>query len=243
MVAQWPLPPCEENPMPFTINFYTDDAGQPGAIVASRWATLTGVEGETYNWMYSHVSYEYNVAFTQPVLLDHGWISIVGGEAADTTCHFYWLASPTGDGVHWLLDDVTPPYTYEQRDDDLSFCLTTDCPEADSLVLHHTTGNMFILSFWAPIDANYKFYYTTSTTAEYPTGFSLASQLSLTAGHGAVPAMADCHQLRCGRHRRGASAVGTAGPTARAFADRRVECAIGENGIHSRRAFDAEAAE
>ncbi len=183
MVAQWPLPPCEENPMPFTINFYTDDAGQPGAIVASRWATLTGVEGETYNWMYSHVSYEYNVAFTQPVLLDHGWISIVGGEAADTTCHFYWLASPTGDGVHWLLDDVTPPYTYEQRDDDLSFCLTTDCPEADSLVLHHTTGNMFILSFWAPIDANYKFYYTTSTTAEYPTGFSLASQLSLTAGH------------------------------------------------------------
>lgn len=171
-------PTCPQQAEPFRIRIYADDDGQPGTVLCEYNVSLPGIPVNEPYAPGEDTLFQYETPLSPPCAVADGWISVVGADSDN--CVFFWAASPFGDD-HFATfrHDTLYGGLFGQ---DLSFCLG-GCPPADSVVLKHNSGNMFILSFWAPVDANYKFYYTTSTTAEYPTGFTLASQLTLTSGH------------------------------------------------------------
>jgi hypothetical protein len=107
-------------PDEYRIGFYTDNAGQPDALVkeltVQATVTDTGLLGEgAYNVK------EYEAVLPEKVRLDEGWVSIAGVEGG--TCWFLWGSSPEGDGISMQVTDANPPVNIGI---DLALCIVTD---------------------------------------------------------------------------------------------------------------------
>jgi hypothetical protein len=107
---------CVENPMPITVTFYQDNAGQPGTVVQT-YSNLSLTPTPTGNIYNGFELNEYSTSLSPAVSLSSGWVSIQGG--GDPSCWFLWMSSGTGDASSLFWDGstlTTVPY-------DLSFCL------------------------------------------------------------------------------------------------------------------------
>ncbi len=95
---------CDEEPMDFEIQFWTDDAGIPGTLVYSE---SLSINPEAYTWDLSgRTLKEFHAVLNTAVELDNGWISIQGISINDPDCWFLWLSSTDGDDQS-LTDDGT----------------------------------------------------------------------------------------------------------------------------------------
>jgi hypothetical protein len=114
--AQWVE--CDEDPMTFDINFYTDVGGQPGAVACS----YTLAVPRTYFGDYGGRDlFEYATTLDPCCTLTDGWVSIQGLDG-DPNCWFLWLTSGVGDGTSLIWDGST----LEPYESDLSLCLTPE---------------------------------------------------------------------------------------------------------------------
>ncbi|MCD4789090.1 MAG: hypothetical protein K8R37_03740, partial [Bacteroidales bacterium] len=109
---------CTEDPMPFEISFYGDNAGAPDLtnLLATYSPTLTAAPtGEMFAGAYEIMRYTYT--FGTAVAITDAWIMIQG--QGSTTCWFLWVDSGT-TGTFSYQDDGTGPAvtTYVQ-----SLCL------------------------------------------------------------------------------------------------------------------------
>lgn len=97
----------------FTINFYHDNGGIPGTLMASYTDFMTGVN--TGEILFEKVIYSYSYTFPSTLVFNAGdWVSVV---AADGDM-WYWLTGSGGDGC------VYNNYVGEWCDlGDLAFCL------------------------------------------------------------------------------------------------------------------------
>ena len=86
-----------ENPMSFEIKFYQDNAGFPGALVATFNMSLTG-DNTGLIYVYGPL-YHYKAQLNSSVNLAKGWISIQGTSVGDPDCAFLWMNSQSGDAL------------------------------------------------------------------------------------------------------------------------------------------------
>jgi len=110
---------CEtEDPMTFDIVFYQDNAGTPGAVVASYNFTLDRIPtGASYSG-FQHYLYIANLPAS--LNISEGWISIQGVSISDPDCWFLWGNSFDGD-LYCLQKDQSSGI-FSARDFDLSLC-------------------------------------------------------------------------------------------------------------------------
>ncbi|MBU0983461.1 MAG: hypothetical protein KKA42_06300, partial [candidate division Zixibacteria bacterium] len=95
---------CFENPTALLIKFYQDNAGAPGAEVASFPMAVTPISTP---FLYSGFTLNrYEVTLPSPVALTAGWVSIQGTENPD--CWFLWMNSTdVYDYSHYEWDGTT----------------------------------------------------------------------------------------------------------------------------------------
>lgn len=169
---------CQENPMPFTIEVRADSGYQhPGMVLASFATTAQGhpVAYDPDYW--GDTLYEFNAVVSLPVSVNPWWLGIIGG--GDPTCAFRWFFSRTGEDRSWHLN--SDPLDWWLTFANMAVC-AAPCAQTDSLVLKYNGGISYTLSFWAPLDAEYRMYVTTQMNTEYPTGFVLSGHPELLAG-------------------------------------------------------------
>ncbi len=112
---------CQENAPAFELAFYADNAGSPGALVASY--LVTPARQPTGLLYFNNRQLNlYTVELAPCCPLRRGWLSIrgasIGGVPGD--CWFQWMSSPSGDGSALQYRGTAPvrlPY-------DRAFCLT-----------------------------------------------------------------------------------------------------------------------
>ena len=112
----WSL--CDLDPSAsFLVSFYTNASGRPGTLKKMYTVQPTATEvGSSYGgWIVRR----YDVTLSAPLSLSSGWVRIQ--YSGDSTCSFYWLSSPTGDGSAL---QYASSY-YRTLDFDLSLCLYT----------------------------------------------------------------------------------------------------------------------
>ncbi|MBU2652121.1 MAG: T9SS type A sorting domain-containing protein [Bacteroidetes bacterium] len=101
--------PCNnEDPMDFLIKFYEDDAGTPGAEIASFSPTIERIETNvlyTYNAGIAPL-FHYRYYLTDPVVLNEGWVSVQATSISSPDCIFFWMSSPEGDGIAYQSDGI-----------------------------------------------------------------------------------------------------------------------------------------
>jgi len=108
-----------ENPMNFEINFYTDNAGSPGALQYSFTRTLTGQPTGVIFWLFE--IYEYQTQFPQ-IPMSSGWISIQGVDEPD--CWYLAIGSRHGYDDHCYQWDGS---TLADKPFDMAMCLMEIC--------------------------------------------------------------------------------------------------------------------
>ncbi len=89
---------CSEDPAQFVINFYTNNSGLPGTLVASY--TVTPVRQPTGAvFPPTGELNKYTAELSPCCPLQSGWVTIVGVSTggSPTDCWFLWGSSPTGD--------------------------------------------------------------------------------------------------------------------------------------------------
>ena len=100
---------CDETPMTFHVTFWSDDNGQPGALVSEY--TIDAVDVFTGDLFWGGTPYTQLPMFQWSLPLDpcadlaEGWLAIQGVSVTSPDCWFLWGASPEGDQSSWLLDD------------------------------------------------------------------------------------------------------------------------------------------
>jgi hypothetical protein len=168
---------CDENPMPFSVEFRSAAGYTPGPVVATYTDTLLRQLGAVYSL--GRVLYQYDMAIDPPLPLSDGWIGIAG--AGNPDCEFYWMTSAQGSNhvQIWYNADST---WHGLGARDMAFCLGS-CPQPDSLTLQALGGNLFTMSFFAPADATYHFYMATSRTAAWPADFAEFYSHAFSPGH------------------------------------------------------------
>jgi hypothetical protein len=106
------------DPRPFTIAFYNDDAGQPGAMIDEFVLDLNRVNtGILFAGAYP--VYEYTADFPSTVSLTAGWFSVQSMVGTAVNCWNLLLNQPGGLGQCLQFDGVT----YTAQPDPLGFCL------------------------------------------------------------------------------------------------------------------------
>ena len=90
---------CSENPMTFTITFFTNGAdNKPGDMVCTGVYPVEGNDtGLVFNINGSNAmlkQYDVDLGFCCPI--NDGWISIQAMPGLDPDCWFYWMGSPVG---------------------------------------------------------------------------------------------------------------------------------------------------
>ena len=103
---------CEEVDNTFTINFYEDAGGVPGALVCSY--KLTATRTPTGILYLGAELNEYSVTLPFPCVLVNGWVSIVG--LGDPECWFLWMSAGPGTSYCDGCGDFDKGF-------DLSLCL------------------------------------------------------------------------------------------------------------------------
>ncbi len=135
--------PCPtEDPMLFTVSFYTDNAGMPGTLLTSFTETLYRTETEL---VYSgYPMYEYNYDFPDYVDLQIGWVSVSGGSLSTPDCWYLWSNSDQGDGIAYQYEAVGG--VYNPLSDDLAFILkggwSPPAPANLDAILDNLSGNV-----------------------------------------------------------------------------------------------------
>jgi hypothetical protein len=156
--------PCGEDPMPFHIRFYQNNAGNVGALVATYNVTLNGTMGYTYGSTYP--LFEYSATLYPAVNLASGWVSITGD--GDPNCSFFWATANSGDGTAWQYVNNVPAAIPL----DFAMCLGVGCPTATSVTADlFTDGVSMRVVFNAPQLGLYTIWGTTSHTASFPSTF------------------------------------------------------------------------
>ncbi|MCF6342557.1 MAG: hypothetical protein L3J31_07120, partial [Bacteroidales bacterium] len=108
---------CTENPKYFEIVFYQDNAGTPGAVVATFNVSVTGQA--TGDSIAGFPVLKYSTTLPTAVSgLSAGWVSIQGNPSG--SCTFWWGESFTGDGLAFQNGSNLAA--------DLSFCLYVSPP-------------------------------------------------------------------------------------------------------------------
>lgn len=84
---------CSEDPMTFDINYYDDNAGVPGSVIAGETVALSGTDT---GWIYSIFSvYHYSHTLITPwVGMPQGYVAVQG--VGSPGCWFLWAGSPSG---------------------------------------------------------------------------------------------------------------------------------------------------
>ncbi|MCP4582839.1 MAG: hypothetical protein GY839_14610 [candidate division Zixibacteria bacterium] len=142
--AAWSI--CEEEPMPFLIEFWADDGtGQPDLTgpVCTYDVTLTGTYA--YDFGPDWPIYYYETDLDPCCALLDGWVSIQG--MGDPNCWFLWINSDDGDMMSWLHHQDTDSLVVELSD--LAFCLTPGGGSGDFPYLPGD-ANMYNRG-WAPM--------------------------------------------------------------------------------------------
>ncbi len=102
----------------FTIEFWTDNAGQPGALTSSY--PIVGATPVDTTWTaFGFPLYEYFVELPTCETQLTGWISIVGANNGST---FYWAVNSTATGADCYSYQVSTT-TWTPDPTDLAFCL------------------------------------------------------------------------------------------------------------------------
>ena len=92
-----------EDPMPFQISFYEDNAGVPGTLLYSENVTLNRFEtGELVFGLFP--LYYYEATLSTAVSMTNGWISILG-LTSDNDCWFIWKGASQGEANPYLKWD------------------------------------------------------------------------------------------------------------------------------------------
>lgn len=107
----------------YMINFYQNNAGQPGALIASRMVypskTGTGILYDGFELL------SFEATLTPCVMVDQAWISIQAmADSGQPDCWFHWMSSEGGDGMSYQWDGME----YIQHPYDLSMCLIGALP-------------------------------------------------------------------------------------------------------------------
>ena len=126
----------DPSPLVFNIEFWTDDGGEPGTLVAS-------FEGVTPTYTDTGLDYcglelfEFYYELPTPVEMEEGWISICIDYFASNNRWFLWWGSDDGDLSGWL-------WTYygglEPIDEDLSFALIAPKWSGWNIKMHYPQG-------------------------------------------------------------------------------------------------------
>jgi len=126
----------DPSPLVFNIEFWTDDGGEPGTLVAS-------FEGVTPTYTDTGLDYcglelfEFYYELPTPVEMEEGWISICIDYFASNNRWFLWWGSDDGDLSGWL-------WTYygglEPIDEDLSFALIAPKWSGWDIKMHYPQG-------------------------------------------------------------------------------------------------------
>jgi len=89
---------CTEDPAQFLINFYANNGGFPGALVASYTVTPVRQPTGAYFPPIGELN-KYTAELSPCCPLQFGWVSIVGISSGGTpaNCWFLWMSSPVGD--------------------------------------------------------------------------------------------------------------------------------------------------
>jgi hypothetical protein len=109
----------DEDPMPFVIEFYTDDNGVPGDFVTSFSASISRVDTQIPIGAYGNF-YLYSLEFDEAVALSSGWVAIQG-QTSTPDCWFMWAGTYEGVGTPYLQWDGEG---LSVGDYALSMCLT-----------------------------------------------------------------------------------------------------------------------
>ena len=109
----------DEDPMPFIIEFYTDDNGVPGDFVTSFSASISRIDTQIPVGAYGNF-YLYSLEFDEAIALSSGWVAIQG-QTSTPDCWFMWAGTYEGVGTPYLQWDGT---AFDIGDYALSMCLT-----------------------------------------------------------------------------------------------------------------------
>lgn len=109
----------DEDPMPFVIEFYTDDNGEPGDFVTSFTTSISRVDTQIPIGTYGNF-YMYSLEFDEAIALSSGWVAIQG-QTSTPDCWFMWAGTYEGVGTPYLQWDGT---AFDIGDYALSLCLT-----------------------------------------------------------------------------------------------------------------------
>ena len=105
--------PCTRVNDHFEVAFYTNNGGQPGALVASETFSPTAIPTGAYDGFSELL--RYTVTFSEPVDLSAGWVSVYGIDDW-SGCFFYWANAASGDNLAYSSAFGSMPT-------DFAFCL------------------------------------------------------------------------------------------------------------------------
>lgn len=112
-----------EDPMTFIVDFYTDDNGFPGQLVASYTPTITRLSTGSPLGTYGDM-YMYHFDIDDPLYLTTGWVA-VQGQTASPDCWFMWAKSSVATAPYYLQWTGS---TFTQGAYAVSMCLTEGTP-------------------------------------------------------------------------------------------------------------------
>ena len=120
-VYWWGVEPDYNDPssLVFNIEFWTDDGGEPGSLVAA-FNGVTPTYTDTGLDYYGYELFEFYYELPTPVDLSDGWVAIYIDYYASNYGWFFWWTSGDGDlsALQWLYYSGFTPI-----DDDLAFAL------------------------------------------------------------------------------------------------------------------------
>ena len=107
---------CSENPMHVAVQFYENNAGEPGSLMHS-FTDITSVMAPAYIDLFGlYTVYFMSIELPTSVIMNNGYVSVQGLEAAGSDCWLMWINAPEGSGLgkqfngsEWVTSDA--PFT------------------------------------------------------------------------------------------------------------------------------------
>jgi hypothetical protein len=123
---------CDDPDPTFSITFHHDANGQPGAVAAA-WE-LPATRSSTQLFYQDGDLMRYQVDLPEPLVLPHGWVSIVG--LGDPGCWFLWLSAGPGSS---MCQGCFP----QQFNMNLSLCLSGPAGGIDGACCNDASAQCF----------------------------------------------------------------------------------------------------
>jgi hypothetical protein len=160
---------CDEDPMPFVIQFYPDSSNYPASTPTCTYNVSLNRTVTTQSYS-TFPLWEYTTSLSPACNLANGWVSIQG--QGDITCWFLWASSPFGDvrSLQWATGAWTE-HTFDQ-----AMCLSASpcdtSQHAESVTVALVAGSARI-NFSAPAAGTYLIYSTVDKNGVFPATYSL----------------------------------------------------------------------